>query len=134
MKYFAGIAVPLSKQLNNRTSEDTKLVWHEDMPQALNQIKELLLQNVVLYIPEPYKAYVLEVESSDYAVGDVRSQHNSAGEQRLVSFFSRQLQGKSAKVQLKWSIRDKETDAIVGSLAKLLILDCKQSHSDYGFD
>ena len=91
MEDFARIAVPLSKQLKNRTSEDTKLVWHEDMRQALNQIKEILLKNVVLDIPEPYKPYVLDVDSSDYAVGGVLSQHNSAGELRPVAFFSRKL-------------------------------------------
>ena len=83
------------------------------MRSALEQIKTLLLENVVLDIPDPYKPYVLEVDSSDYAVGGVLSQHNPAGELCPVAFFSRKFQGDLGKGQVKWSIREKETYAIV---------------------
>ena len=118
MKDFARIAVPLSKQLKNRTTEDTKIIWDPEMRQALDEIKRLLLENVVLDIPDPYKPYVLEVDSSDYAVGGVLSQHNCAGELRPVAFFSRKLQGDDGKGQVRWSIREKETYAIVLILQK----------------
>ena len=118
MKDFARIAVPLSRQLKNRTPEDTKVVWDDEMRQALETIKTLLLENVVLDIPDPYKEYVLEVDSSDYAVGGVLSQHNAQGELRPVAFFSRKLQGENGKGQVRWSIREKETYAIVLILQK----------------
>ena len=118
MKDFARIAVPLSKQLKNRSADDSKVVWDAEMRQSLEDIKKLLLENVVLDIPDPYKPYVLEVDSSDYAVGGVLSQHNLAGELRPVAFFSRKLQGESGKGQVKWSIREKETYAIVLILQK----------------
>jgi hypothetical protein len=85
---------------------------------SLEEIKRLLLQNVVLDIPDPYKAYVLEVDSSDYAVGGVLSQHNADGELRPVAFFSRKLQGSDNTGQVRWSIREKETYAIVLVLQK----------------
>jgi len=118
MKDFAKIAVPLTKQLKSRTPEDDKVVWDDEMRSALEQIKKLLLENVVLDIPDPYKPYVLEVDSSDYAVGGVLSQHNSVGELRPVAFFSRKLQGENGKGQTRWSIREKETYAIVLILQK----------------
>jgi hypothetical protein len=118
MKNFAKIAVPLFNQLKNRKNEDTKVVWDEDMRVSLENIKTLLLENVVLDIADPYKPYVLEVDSSDYAVGGVLSQHNAAGELRPVAFFSRKLQGEAGKGQVKWSIREKETYAIVLVLQK----------------
>ena len=69
-------------------------------------------------IPDPYKPYVLEVDSSDDAVGGVLSQHNAANELRPVAFFSRKLQGEDGKGQVKWSIREKETYAILLILQK----------------
>jgi hypothetical protein len=118
MKDFAKIAVPLTKQLKNRAVDNTKVIWDDQMREALEKIKVLLLENVVLEIADPYKPYVLEVDSSDYAVGGVLSQHNAANELRPVAFFSRKLQGDDGKGQVKWSIREKETYAIVLILQK----------------
>ena len=89
LKDFARIALPLSKKLKARSPDDKKLVWDKEMVEALNAIKEDLLSNVVLQLPDPYKSYVLEVDSSDYAVGGVLSQRNALGELRPVAFFSR---------------------------------------------
>ena len=80
--------------------------------------KSLLLKNVILDIPDPYKPYVLEVDSSDFAVGGVLSQHNEVSELRPVAFFSRKLQGHLGKGQVKWNIREKETYATVLILQK----------------
>ena len=55
MKDYAKLAVPLMAQLKNRVPEDTKIVWNDDMRKALEKIKTLLLENVVLDIPDPYK-------------------------------------------------------------------------------
>ena len=58
MKDFARIAVPLTKELKARTPDDTKIVWNDEMRAALEEIKRLLLENVILDIPDPYKPYV----------------------------------------------------------------------------
>jgi len=118
MKDFARIAVPLSRQLKNRNVDDTRINWDDEMRDSLEKIKILLLENVILDIPDPNKPYVLEVDSSDYAVGGVLSQHNPAGELRPVACFSRKLQGENGLGQVKWSIREKETYAIVLILQK----------------
>jgi hypothetical protein len=118
MKDFAKIAEPLTRQLKNRAPDNTKIQWDDTMRESLTTIKQLMLDNVVLDIADPYKPYVLEVDSSDYAVGGVLSQHNSSNELRPVAFFSRKLQGEDGKGQVKWSIREKETYAIVLILQK----------------
>ena len=64
-----------------------------------------MINNVVLQLPDPYKPYVLEVDSSDYAICGVLSQHNDLGELRPVSFFSRKLQEEQGKGQVGRSIR-----------------------------
>ena len=56
-----------------------------------------MFEKEVLNIPDPYKPYVLELESSDYAVGGVLSQHDAAGQLRPVAFFSRKLQAENGK-------------------------------------
>ena len=88
------------------------------MKVALENVKNDLLENVVLDLPNPYKPYVLEVDSSEFAVGGVLSQHNDLNELRPVAFFSRKLQGERGKGQVGWSIREKETYAIVLVLQK----------------
>ena len=85
---------------------------------AFNGIKEGLLKNVVLDIPNPLKQYVLECDACDYAVGGVLSQEDPEGNSRPVAFFSRKLQGEPGKGQWAWSIREKETYAIVLCLQK----------------
>lgn len=59
------------------------------MGEALESIKKLILENVVLDIIDTYKPHV---DGSDYAVGGVSSQHSAANELRFVAFFSRKLQ------------------------------------------
>ena len=67
-------------QLKTKTPDHRKIVWTPEMESALESIKKELLDNVVLDLPDPYKPFVLEVDSSDYAVGGVLNQHNPKGE------------------------------------------------------
>ena len=76
MKNYAQVAVPLSRQLKTKGPDNRKIVWDQEMREALEAIKNDLLENVVLDLPDPYKPYVLEVDSSDYAVACVLSQYN----------------------------------------------------------
>ena len=118
MKNFAQVAVPLTSQLKCKDPDSRKITWTDEMRIALRDIIKELKENVVLQLPDPYKPYVLELDSSDYAVGGVLSQHNGKGELRPVFFFSRKLQGERGKGQVGWSIREKETFAIVLVLQK----------------
>ena len=118
VRNFADIALPLTEQLKSRKKGDNKIVWTSSMQQAFQKLKEELLKNAVLDIADPYKPYVLEVDASDFAVGGVLSQEDAQGQLRTVAFFSRKLDGSPGKGQVGWSIREKETYAIVLLLKK----------------
>jgi len=113
---FADIAMPLTEKMRGALS--TKVLWTISMKQSFEKLKQALLENVVLDIADPMRPYVMETDASDYAVGGVLSQHNDAGELRPVAFFSRKLSGSPGKGQMNWSIREKETYAIVLMLLK----------------
>ena len=100
MKDLAIVAVPLTKELKARQPDTHKIVWTDEMKQALDTLKQDLMDNVILQLPDPTKTYVLEVNSSDYSVGGVLSQHNDKEELRPVSLFSRKLQGEKGKDRL----------------------------------
>ena len=115
---FAKIALPLTELLKNRKELGKSIVWTSEMKVAFDNLKKQLLENVVLEIADPYKPYVLEVDASDYAVGGVLSQEDQSGHLKPVAFFSRKLEGTPGKGQVGWSIREKETYAIVLMLLK----------------
>ena len=118
VKDFASIAAPLTEQLKSRTAANRKIVWSEAMYKSFEELKQALMKNVVLDIADPCKPFVLEVDASDYAVGGVLSQKDAEGNLRPVAFFSRKLEGSPGKGQMGWSVREKETYAIVLTLQK----------------
>ena len=118
VKDFPQIALPLTEKLKGRKAGPGTVTWTPEMRTSFEQIKKELVHNVVLNISDPYKPYVLEVDASDYAVGGVLSKHDSQGNLRPVAFFSRKLDGSPGKGQVGWSIREKETYAIVLMLLK----------------
>ena len=83
------------------------------MIEALHTIKESMVQEAMLHIPDPSKPYELETDASEYAVGAVLYQHDRHGELRLVAFFSRKMQGRGNQGQRRWSVQESETYALV---------------------
>ena len=118
VRNFAEIALPLTAKLRGKKGSGNTVVWTPEMLQAFDELKKQLLENVVLDIADPYKPYVLEVDASDFAVGGVLSQEDAERNLRPVAFFSRKLEGSPGKGQVGWSIREKETYAIVLMLKK----------------
>ena len=137
MPHYAAIVHSLTDQLSGRMTKTTakklkapvddfrkmkikmnKITWTTEMEDAFNKVKEELLQNVVLHIANPTKPYTLRVDASDYAIGGVLSQLDEEGRERPVAFFSRKLVGAPGKGQRLWSVREKETYAIVSALMK----------------
>ena len=88
------------------------------MFKAFDALRKALLENVVRNIADPTKGYILEVDASDYAVGGVLQQEDDQHRLRPVAFFSRKLEGSPGKGQVGWSVREKETYAIVLILQK----------------
>lgn len=118
VKNFAMISHPLTEQLKSRSPSNRKITWTPQMTEAFNAVKTALLENVVLDIADPTKPYILSTDASNYAVGGVLSQTDAEGNEHPVAFFSRKLKKKLDKNQINWSVREKETYAIVLCLMK----------------
>ena len=116
IRCFAEIALPLTNEMKG--SLVRKLIWTDQMISAFARLKSALLEDVVLDIADPSKPYEMQTDASDYAVGGVLSQLNDQKELRPVAFFSCKLSGSPGKGQCNWSIREKETYAIVLTLLK----------------
>ena len=92
--------------------------WTEEMKRCFEELKIRFRNGAVLHQPDMNAPFYLRCDSSTYAVGGVIEQMGSAGSLRPVAFFSRKLQGKEGYGQRGWSIREKETYAIVATLYK----------------
>ena len=83
------------------------LKWTDEANQCFNMLKEKMLNGLSLYLIDPDKDFVVETDSSGYAVGCVLKQMVDE-KLRPVAFWSRQL----TPGQRKWSTREQETYAI----------------------
>jgi RNase H-like domain found in reverse transcriptase len=61
--------------------------------------------------PDQAKPFTVEADASDFAIGAVLSQLDSAGDERPVAFYSRKL----AAAEINYEIYDKELLAIVAA-------------------
>ena len=95
-----------------------EIFWTEEMKRCFEELKIRTRDGAVLHQPDMNAPFYLRCDSSTYAVGGVIEQMGSAGSLRPVAFFSRKLQGKVGYGQRGWSIREKETYAIVATLYK----------------
>ena len=127
MKNYAMHAAILSQALvglgSNKCPKDKsgrrhKIKWTPAMIEAFHAIKESMVQEAMLHIPDPSKPYELETDASDYAVGAVLYQRDRHGGLRPVAFFSRKLQGRGNQGRRGWSVRKKETYSLVAALHK----------------
>ena len=58
------------------------------MIEPFDAIKESMVQEAVLHIPDPSKPDEMKTDASDYAVGAVLYQRDGHGDLRPVAFFS----------------------------------------------
>ena len=88
---------------------------------AFEELKKAMSNFVVLKLLDPGKEFILHTDASDFAVGGVLSQKDENEVVRPLAFYSRKLTGKGdggfdSLGQRKWSVREKETYAIVSCL------------------
>ncbi|CAF1084389.1 unnamed protein product, partial [Brachionus calyciflorus] len=106
---FAKIAVPLHK-LN---TVDTKFDWTPECEIAFQSLRNLLISDKVLAIPDFNKTFKLETDARNYGIGAVLSQQH--GKERLwkpVAYYSRSL----TKAEKNYSTSEKELLAIVNAV------------------
>ena len=111
-----------------KAAKKVKIVWTPKMIECFNALKNGILQDAFLQIPDPYMPFVMWVDACDYAVGGALEQEDPdrPGHWRPVAFFSKKLSGKAKKDsdgknalgQIGWDPREKETYAILCGLIK----------------
>ena len=88
---FTKISAPLTDLLKKRKSE--QVLWHEAQERAYSLLKECLLQEPVLKLPDPIKLLVLRTDASGVKVAAILFQENDG---KLYTKLNTQSQRKSA--------------------------------------
>ncbi len=102
---FSGIAKPLYDKLR----KDVPFVWGPAEDQAMKLLKDALIKNVMLAIPNLNLPFDMFTDASDVALGFVLSQEN-----RPISFGSKML----TAAEVNYSTGDKEMLAVIVGLKK----------------
>ena len=105
---FASIARPL----HDMVRKDQKWEWTEKQDKAFRKLKEKFTKKLVLAAPDLDKKMRMEVDASDYTMGEVLSMECKDGRQRLVAFLSKSLN----KTERNYEIHDKEMLAVIQGL------------------
>ncbi len=106
IKAFAGICRPLY----NLTKAGQKFVWSTECEEAFEALKRRLVTAPIMAYPKPGVRYIVDTDSSGYAIGSVLSQIQD-GEEKVISYGSRVLK----PAEQKYCARRRELLAIVDS-------------------
>jgi RNase H-like domain found in reverse transcriptase len=101
---FSGIAQPL----NDLTKKNQQWQWKEGEEKAFNTLKEICAMKPVLRSPDWSKKFILETDTSGYALGAVISQEYEDGV-HPVAFHSRSLQ----PAEKNYDTHNKELAAVI---------------------
>ncbi|XP_053563243.1 tyrosine--tRNA ligase, cytoplasmic isoform X1 [Bombina bombina] len=109
IKNFSTVVKPLT-QLTGTTHP---FLWEEKHTHVFENLKRLFTEAPILMLPNVELQYILEVDSSDYAIGAVLSQQKAPNEpMHPISFFSKTM----TSAERNYAIGDKELLAIRRSL------------------
>ncbi len=82
---FAHIAHPLT----NLLKKGTEFLWMDTHTQAVKRLIDIMLNDPILYHPDPLKQFTLEVDASAFATGAILYQeHEGTRRKRLVGYHS----------------------------------------------
>ena len=105
---FASVARPL----HDMVKKDKKWDWTERQEKAFKELKEWFIKELVLAAPDIDKKMRIEVDVSDYTIGEVLSMECKDNLWKLVVFLSKSLN----ETERNYKIHDKEMLAIVRGL------------------
>ena len=108
---FAEISVPLSDLLKKEMSEQVQ--WNEAQERAYSLLKEYLLQEPVLKLPDLMKLFVLRTDASGITVAAILLQENK-GKLYPVGYASKKL----SLAEVKYPIIEKECLAVVWGIRR----------------
>ena len=103
----------VAKPLTDMTSQYVRFVWGEEQSEAFLMLKQLLLDDCALTVPDYTREFWLCCDASEHGVGAVLSQPDDKGEDpRPLAYASRKFN----PTEMQWSMPEKELFAIVWSL------------------
>jgi hypothetical protein len=106
IKNYSKIASPLTDLTKGKGSD---IQWNDKTEQAFQRIKEAILEEPILAMPDPDREFEVETDASDFAIGGQLGQRDSEGRLHPIAFFSKKLNGP----ELNYQIHDKELMAII---------------------
>ena len=106
IKDFSRVAAPLTRL----TGKD-KFQWNEEAEAAFEALRTLFVSAPILYRVDFSKAFFMETDASDFALGAVLSQMGTDDKLHPIAFHSR----KFSAAEINYEIHDKELLAIVDS-------------------
>ena len=100
------------RPLSNLTKKDMPFEWTLACINAIRKLKAIIRTDPVLRHPDHDKPFFLEVDTSQYALGEVLSQKNERGKLQLVGYFSKML----IPAERNYDVYDRELLALVRML------------------
>ena len=106
---FANITLPITSLLK----KNTPFVWSDKCQQALEYLKEIFCNKLLLQFPDPKKQYVLYTDASNNTYSSVLCQPVDEDQDiRPVAYFS----GTFTAQKKSWCATEKETYAVLKSM------------------
>ena len=81
----------LVKLLNHLSHKDVPWHWGDNQQGAFDSVKNAFKDHVVLKIPDPEKAFILETDASLVGISSVLNQLDDSGRECPCAFYSRML-------------------------------------------
>jgi len=106
IKNFSQVAAPLTRL----TCKD-KLEWNQEAESSFEELKKAFTSAPILHRVDFSKAFFMETDASDFALGAVLSQMGTDDKLHPIAFHSR----KFSAAEINYEIHDKELLAIVDS-------------------
>jgi transposase InsO family protein len=104
---YSKLALPLIRL----TRKDIPFKWGIEAENAFTALKHAFTVAPILVHPDPAKAYIMEADASDFALGSILSQYGEDGQLHPVAFHSRKFRAP----EINYEIHDKELLAIKDS-------------------
>ncbi|PIK60135.1 Retrovirus-related Pol polyprotein from transposon [Apostichopus japonicus] len=109
VKGFSHICAPLFRL----TEKERDFRWNEDCELAFRKMKQELTSAPILVYPDEKRAFILDSDASNFAIGSVLSQVTEGSTQeKVVAYFSKAL----SKTERNYCVTRKELLAIVLSI------------------
>jgi RNase H-like domain found in reverse transcriptase len=102
----------LAHPLNDPLKKEKKFVWSEECQESFDQLKKQFTKEPVLMMPDHWKPFQTQVDSSLFTTGGILSQIDTNGDRHPCAYLLKSLM----KKQRNYETGDRELLAIVWAL------------------